>query len=174
MKIGRHGLRDHLRLLAPLFGLITAVWALRLIMDLADTPPALVRMVSVSVTGAVAVLVAVTLIHFKRFGGYASVVLAAFLLIGWAQLIIVFAIALTAWTGWVNVYSSPEYTYGATHLQHIAGHLTLGLGMEGIFASMMGCVLLWVLRRLVPIKDLSKSGRHIIPFDSASEKKPEG
>ena len=66
MKIGEHGLRDHLRLLAPMFGLIAAVWALRWIMALASTPPGLVRMMSVSVAGAVAVLVAVVIIHFKR------------------------------------------------------------------------------------------------------------
>ena len=40
MRIGEHGFGDHLRLLAPLFGLIAAVWALRWIADIASAPPA--------------------------------------------------------------------------------------------------------------------------------------
>ena len=168
MKIGAHGLRDHVKLLASLFGLIAAVWLLRLIMDLVASPHALVRMVSVSVAGAVAVLVAVVLIHFKRFGGYASVVVAAFLLVGWEELLIILSIAFTAVTGWMNVYAAPEYSYGGTFLSHIAGHLTIGFGIEGLFAAAMGCGLLWLLRRLVPIRDLSKSGRHVILHDSSS------
>jgi hypothetical protein len=174
MKIGEHGLRDHFRLLAPMFGLIGAVWALRWIMDLASTPATIVRMMSVSVAGAVAVLVAVVMIHFKRFGGYASVVVSAFLLTMWEQLLICLAIVATMVTGYENIYTQPEYEFGTTHLRHIAGHVTYGLGIEGIFAAAMGCALLWVLRRLVPIKDLTRSGRHIILHDSGSVKKWEG
>ncbi len=33
MKISGYGLRDYIRLLGPLFGLIAAVWALRLVLD---------------------------------------------------------------------------------------------------------------------------------------------
>ena len=171
MKSGEHGLRDHLRLLAPMFGLIAAVWALRWIMALASTPPGLVRMMSVSVAGAVAVLVAVVMIHFKRFGGYTSVVVSAFLLVLWEEILIVAAILCTMVTGIENLYTVPEFGFGESYLHHIAGHVTYGLGVEGIFAAGMGCVLLWVLRRLVPIKDLTRSGRHVILHDSGSVKR---
>jgi len=171
MKIGEHGLRDHLRLLAPMFGLIAAVWALRWIMALASTPPGLVRMMSVSVAGAVAVLVAVVMIHFKRFGGYTSIVVSAFLLVLWEEILIVLAILFNMATGIENIFTIPEFGFGETHLHHIAGHLTYGLGIEGIFAAGMGCGLLWVLRRVVPIKDLTKSGRHVILHDSGSVRK---
>jgi hypothetical protein len=169
MKIGQRGLGEHLKLLAPLFGLIAAVWALRWILDVASAPPALVRALSVSVSGAVAVLVAVALIHFKRFGGYTSVVVSAFLLILWEQLLIVGAIVVTMVSGKENIYTIPEFDPGATHLYHITGHITYGLGFEGIIASAMGCALLWVLRRLVPPAPISsKSGRHIIQHNSSS------
>ena len=165
MRIGEHGLGDHLRLLTPLFGLIAAVWALRWIADLASAPPALVRGVSVSVAGAV--LMAVVLIHFKRFGGYTSVV-SAFLLILWEELIIVLAIVVAIATGIDNIYTVPEFGFGETYLHHIAGHMTYGLGFEGITAAAMGCGLLWVLRRLVPTPPLkSTSGRPIIQHDSS-------
>lgn len=169
MKIGEHGLRDHLRLLAPLFGLIAAVWALRWIADIASAPPVLVRGLSVSVAGAVAVLGAAVLIHFKRFGGYTSVVVSAFLLVLWEELLISMAIVLTMVSGKENIYSTPEFGFGATHLHHILGHVTYGLGFGGIIAAAMGCALLWVLRRLVPPAPISsKSGRHIIQHDSSS------
>jgi hypothetical protein len=50
---GRLGLRDHVRLLAPLFALIAAVWALRLVLDASGAPKGLVRLSSVTVAGAV-------------------------------------------------------------------------------------------------------------------------
>ncbi len=169
MKIGKHGFGEHLLMLAPLFGLITAVWALRWIADVASAPPVLVRGLSVSVAGAVAVLVAVILIHFKRFGSYTSVVVSAFSLILSEQVLIVLAIVVTMVSGKENIYTAPEFDFGATHLHHIVGHITYGLGFEGMVAAAMGCALLWVLRRLVPPPPMTtKSGRHIIQHDSSS------
>jgi hypothetical protein len=159
MRIDGHGLRDHLRLLSPLFGLIVAVWALRLIMDLAGTPAMIVRMVSVGVAGAVSVLAAAFLIHFKRFGSYASVLAAALLLTCWEELLIVLAITFSALTGTVNVYSAPEYAHGLSPARHIASHLIFGVTIGWLFAAAMGCLVLWMLRRLVPTKVTSQPGK---------------
>jgi len=168
MRIGQKTFRDHLRLLAPLFGLITAVWALRWIADVASAPPALVRGLSVSVTGAVSVLVAAVLIHFKRFGSYTSVVVSAFLLVLWEETLLVLGIVVTIVTDIENIYTIPEFGFGTTHLQHIAGHLTYGLGFEGMIGAAMACAVFWVLRRFVPPPEIiTKSGRHIIRHDSA-------
>jgi hypothetical protein len=150
MRIGNHGLRDHIRFLMPLFGLIAAVWLLRLILDKAGTPAPIVRMVSVTVAGSASILLAVLLIHFKSFGSYGSVVVAAFLLEFWSQLLICSAIAFSALTGTVNVYSAPEYSPRAGPLAHIFGHITFGLGLGTLFGAGMGCLLLWLLRHIVP------------------------
>ncbi len=151
MKIGGHGLRDHLRLLAPLFGLIAAVWVLRMVLDLAGTHPGIVRYVSVSVAGAASGLIAVWLIHFRRFGGYSNVVFATFLLMLWEESLIVAAIAFSALTGTDNVYTANEYAMGLSHTKHIALHLTLDEGFGTLFGSAMGCALLWLLRRVIPL-----------------------
>jgi len=150
MRIGGHALREHIRLLMPLFGLIAAVWLLRLIMDKAGTPPSVVRMVSVTVAGAASILLAALLIHFKAFGGYANVVAAAFLLELWAQSLISAAIAFSILTGTTNIYTAPEYSPRAGQLAHIFGHLTFGLGFGTLFGAGMGCLLLWLLRHIVP------------------------
>jgi hypothetical protein len=151
MRIGGHGLRDHIRLLMPLFGLIVAVWLLRLVMDKAGAPPTAVRMVSVTVAGAASILLAVLLIHFKAFGSYGNVVVAAFLLEFWSQLLICSAIAFSAITGTTNIYTAPEYSFHSSPGAHIFGHLTGVLGFDTLFGAAMGCLLLWILRRLVPV-----------------------
>jgi hypothetical protein len=150
MKIGNHGLREHIRFLMPLFGLIAAVWLLRLVVDKAGTPAPIVRMVSVTVAGSASILLAVLLIHFKSLGSYGDIVAAAFLLELWSQLLICSAIAFSALTGTVNIYSAPEYSPRTGPLAHIFGHMTFGLGMGTLFGAGMGCLLLWLLRRVVP------------------------
>lgn len=151
MKIGGHGLRDHLRLLTPLFGLIAALWALRIVLALAGTHPSIVRYFSVGVAGAASGLVAVWLIHFRRFGSYPNVVFATFLLLLWEELLIVAAITFAALTGTGNIYTASEYAMRISHANHIAAHLTLGVGVGTLFGSAMGCGLLWMLRKFVPV-----------------------
>ncbi len=151
MKINGYGLRDHVRLLSPLFGLIVAVWTLRLVLYAGSAPHLLVHWVSVTLAGVVSILLAVLLIYSRRFGSYANVVAAAFLLECWQQLLIVGAIAFTALTGIETVYAAPEYTQCGGHLCHIAGHLTLGIAFGTLFGTAMGWLLLWTLRRLVPL-----------------------
>jgi len=150
MKISGKDLQDYLRLLAPLFGLIAAVWALRLVMDAIGAPFALVRACSVTVTASVSVLLAAALVHFKQFGSYANLVAAVFLLTFWEQFLISSAIAFSMLTRIQNVYIAPEFALGFTPLRHIAGHLLFGVGFGTLFGSAVGCLLLWLLRKFVP------------------------
>ncbi len=152
MKIFGYGLSDYIRLLAPLFGLIAAVWALRMVLDAAGAPPGAVRACSVTIAGAISVLVAVVLIHTRRFGGYPHVVVAVALLVFWQQLLIVGAIAFSMLTGRQNIYAAPEYTpHAVSQVHHIVGHLSFGLGFVTLFGAATGCLLLWMLRWLVPV-----------------------
>jgi len=151
MKIGGHRLREHIRFLMPLFGLIAAVWLLRIVLDRAGAPPTAVRIMSVNVACAVSILLAVVLIHFKAFGSYANVVAATFLLELWSQSIISAAIAFSIVTGIPNVFVAPEYSHSMSPLTHIIGHMTFSLGLGTLFGSAMGCLLLWMLRLLVHV-----------------------
>ncbi len=149
MRIGTHGLVDHLRLLAPLFGFIAAVWALRMVVFAAGAPrfSLELRVISVTVAGGLSVLLAVLMIHRRNFGGYASVVAAVFLLSCWEQILISAAIVFTALTGIANVYTGPDFAFVPGLWHHAAGHLTIGIGSSAIFGSVMGCILFWMLRR---------------------------
>jgi len=159
MKISGRPLNEYIRFLAPLFGLIAAVWALRLITGAVGIPPAVVRVFSVTVTSSICVLLAVLLIHIRRFGGYAAVVTAVFLLVTWEQVLIIAAIAFALFTRTGNIYTAPEYAGRTPSLSaHIFGHLTFGIGIETLFGAGMGCLLLWLIRRMVPAESGKWSG----------------
>jgi len=155
MKAGGHGLREQIRLLWPLFVLIAAVFFLRLIIAAAGTPGWIVRLVSVTVTTSVAILLAVALIHFRQAGGYAKVVVASFLLNAWAQLLIMGAILFTGITGIHNVYTYPEYASvgpDPNQIRHLLGHLSGGVGLGTLEGAAEGCIVLWLLRMLLPVQ----------------------
>jgi hypothetical protein len=153
MKVGGHSPGEYLRLLLPAFALIAAVFVLRIVLAMAGFPAPLVRAASVTVAGSVAILLAVFLMHARRFGGYASVFVAAFILVLWEEVLIVLAIVFGSVTGTQNVFTSPEFAHlGRSTLDHIFGHLTFGLGFGTLGGGAMGCLLLWLLRKMMPVK----------------------
>jgi hypothetical protein len=158
MKIGEHGLGEHLRLLAPLLGFIAAVWALRMVLHFAGAPPLVIHFCSVTAAGAISILLAVLLIYFKHFGGYLNVVACAILLQAWAQLLISAALALTLLTGFHTIYSAPPYSGHMTLVQNIFSHVTFILAFGSLFGAGMGCLLFLMLRMLVPPESLERHG----------------
>lgn len=142
--------RDHLRMLWPLFGFIAAVWGLRLVLGCAGVPRSVLHWVSVTLATTVAIFLAVLLIHARRFGSYANVVLSVFLLAVWEQLLLSGAVTFAALTGTHNIYSAPEYSPLGKPLHHILGHLTFGIGFLTLFGSAVGCALYFLVSRIMP------------------------
>lgn len=155
MRVGGHRMREHLRLLWPLFAFLAVVWLLRMILHALGLPLGLSRFFSVTAAGAVAVLLAVVRIHSSGFGGYTNVVVASLLLNAWGQVLIVLAIIFSVLTGTVNVYTLPEFSVEGDdpmHLRHIAGHLTFMTGLGTLLGAGMGCLMLWMIRIIVPMR----------------------
>ena len=154
MNICGYGLRDHLKLLGPMFGLIAVVWLLRWVLDAAGAPHRLVLVLSVTAITSLSILVAVALMHFRHFGSYLNVVVASFLLVAWGQLLIVVAIGFAAVSGIENIFTAPAFSRVADerYLRNILGHLTFGIGAGTLFGAATGCLLLWLLRKLVPAR----------------------
>jgi hypothetical protein len=152
MKICGRGLRDHIRLLTPLFGLIAVVWVLRWSLHAARVPPDIVRIMSVTGATSLAILIAVWRIHTRGFGGYPNVVVATLLLVLFGQLLIILSVLFAVVTGVDNVFTLPEYSPpdDPHHVRHILGQLTFGIGAGTLFGAATGCLMLWLLRRLVP------------------------
>jgi hypothetical protein len=149
-------MRQHIRLLAPLFGLIAAVWLLRLVLSFAGAPDWLVRSTSVTAANAISILIAVYLIHRRRFGSYPSVVVAAFVLTVWSQVLIIGAILVSVLTNVDNIYTAPEYSFPQGNdpyrLRHMWGQITFGIGFGTLQGAALGCLLFWILRILVPAR----------------------
>src|SRR5215470_15228852 len=124
MRICGYRIRDHIRLLAPLFGFITAVWLIRLILGALGV--GFVRLFSVTGADALAILLATVLIHIRRFGSYPNVVAASVLLVVWGQVLIVLAIVFAVVTGTNNIFTAPQYSFPRVdphHVKHILGQL---------------------------------------------------
>jgi hypothetical protein len=131
------------------------VWALRWGLDKAGLPHGLVRAFSVTGATSLAILIAVWLIHRRRFGSYPNVVAASLILVVFSQLIIVAAIVYSVLTKTENVFTEPEFSIVSEdpyHIRHIIGHLTFGIGAGMLFGAATGCLMLWLLRTLVPTR----------------------
>ena len=162
MKIVGHGLREHIRFLRPLFGLLFVVFLLRLILGAAGAPLWLTRLFSVTGAAPGAVLIAVLMIHARRFGSYTNVVVASLLLNCCGQLLIILAIIFSVLTGISNIFMRPEFSMRGDdphHWLHIYWHLTFGIGLFTLLGAGMGCLLLWILRLLVPVQSNPLTGR---------------
>jgi len=154
MNMCGRGLRDHIRLLAPLFGFIAVIWALRWALDVAGAPHGIVRVLSVTGATSLAILIAVWLIHTRGFGSYPNVVLASLLLVVFEQALIVLAIVFSVVTRIDNVFTKQEYSIpdDPNHVKHILGQLTFGIGAGMLLGAATGCLMLWMLRMLVPAR----------------------
>jgi hypothetical protein len=154
MRVCGFGLRDHIRLLAPLFGLITLVWALRWALDASGVSPSLVKVFSVTGATSLAILIAVWLIHARGFGSYPNVVVASLLLVVYEQLLIIGAIVFAVLTGIGNVFTRSEFSPpdDPDHIRHIIGQLTFGIGAGTLLGTATGFLMLWLLKRLVPTR----------------------
>ena len=150
-----HGLRDHVRLLTPLFALIAVVWVLRLLLDAAGVSHAIVRIFSLTAATSLSILIAVWLIHTRSFGSYPNVIVASLLLVVFEQLIIVLAIVFAVLSKTENVFTKPQYSMpdDPNHLKHILGQLTFGIGAGILLGTATGCLMLWLLRMLVPARE---------------------
>ena len=155
MRIGDHSLGEHIRLLVPLFVFIAGVWLLRILLHEMSILHPLVHVLSVTVASAIALLFAVVLIHVRGFGSYPSVVVSTVLVLAWAQVLIVLAIIFAVITGTENIFTLAEFSPGndPRHIKHILGHLTVGLGIGALIGSAFGCLILWMLKRMLPEPD---------------------
>ena len=154
MRIVGQRLRDHIRLLTPLFIMLATIWSLRLVFAALNLPAWWLRIFSVTVATSFSVMLAVLLIHVRRFGGYTNVVLSSLLIHTWASGLIILAIVFSVLTGTENVFTRPEFSIPVDdphHLRHIYGHLTFGIGWGTLSGSAVGCLLLWLLRLLMPL-----------------------
>lgn len=143
-----------LKMMGPFLLIIAAVWLLRLLLaEVEAVPRGLLRFLSVSAVTPLCVVVAASIIHFRRLGGFTAVVITAFVLVAWAEVLVSSALFVTWATGWENTYSLPRFSPQphTDYWRHILGHLTFGIGFGALFGALMGGVVLVLLRWIAPV-----------------------
>jgi len=147
-------MREHTRMLAPLFGLIFAIWLLRLVVGSMDASPRILAVLSVTAATSLSMLLAAALIHFRQFGSYPNVVVSSFLIALFSQLLIIGAVVFAVITGTENIFTAARFSVpdDPHHIKHIVGQLTFGVGSGILLGSATGCLILFLLRILVPVR----------------------
>lgn len=153
MKIQGYTLREYWQLAAPLFALILIVMLLRLIVGFLHAPGWVVKVLSLNGASSLAAVIAILLMHVRKFGSYQHVFIVTFMLIVFREILIIAAILFTVLTGIDTIFAAPEFSLPKDdphHIRHIVGHLTFGIGGGTLLGGAMSCLLLFLLRRIVP------------------------
>ena len=125
-----------------------------------STYPAILIAVKLSFTDVALGVIneTVWLIHRRGFGVLRTyTVVASLLLVIFSQIIMVLAILFSVITKIENVFTKPEFSIigeDPYHVRHIVGHLTFGIGAGMLFGASgcTGCLMLWLLRAMVPVR----------------------
>ena len=153
---------EYLAFSKPFLTLIVVVGIVRLALSLGGVPNSMVKWISINAVGWIGVLYYSVRVHTSGFGSYRHLLPICFLQMVAAQVVIVPAIILAIFTGNDNIYSAPEYSFGAdgkTWL-HVAAHLFIGTTVGSLMSWLFGCLIMLAAKKLVALdKDTKASAR---------------
>jgi hypothetical protein len=130
--------------------LIAAIGISRLALSLGGAPNATAKWLSMTVVVWIGVIYYSIRIHTSGFGSYKQLLPIVALLNITAQVIAIVGIAIAMFTGNDNIFSAPEYAFGAdgkTWL-HLGAHVFIGTTIGSLLPWLIGCVFLAVTKRL--------------------------
>jgi hypothetical protein len=139
--------------------LIPVIGIARLTLSLAGEPNSTVKWISVSVAMWIAAIYYAVRVHTKRFGSYKQLLGICVILNLVMQAVIISGIVLAILTGTPNIYSAPEYAFGAdgkTWL-HVAAHLFIGTTAGSLVPWAFGSLVLFVTKKLAGSESKIKS-----------------
>ncbi|MEK6408401.1 MAG: hypothetical protein AABN34_15855 [Acidobacteriota bacterium] len=131
--------------------LIAIVGIARLGLSLGGVENASVKWLSISVVTLIGTIYYSVRVHTSGFGSYKQLLPIVVLQSLVAQSIIIAGIVISIFTGRDNIFSAPEYSGGGdgkTWL-HAGAHLVLGVIVGSLLAWLVGCVLMWVTKKVV-------------------------
>jgi hypothetical protein len=130
--------------------LILAVGVARLALSLGSVPNATAKWVSITVVIWIGFIYFAIKVHTTGFGTCRHLLPIYFLEMLAAQLVIVPAIILAILTGRDNIFSIPEFSFGADGKTwgHVAAHLFIGTTVGTLVGWLAGCLILFVTRKV--------------------------
>jgi hypothetical protein len=142
--------------------LIVLVGIGRLALSLGGVPISIAKWLSITAVMWIGVLYYSVRVHTNGFGSYKHLLPIFVLQSLVAQAIIIPAIVLAIFTGNDNIYSVPEYSFGADGKTwfHAGAHLLLGTTVAPLVAWLVGCLIMFVTKKLVTRDKDTKAAAH--------------
>jgi hypothetical protein len=130
--------------------LILVVGLARLALSLGGVPNTAARWVSITVVMWIGIVYFAIKVHTTGFGTYRHLLPIYFLQSLAAQVVIVPAIILAILTGRDNIFSIPEFSFGADgkNWGHVAAHLFIGTTVGSLVAWLGGSLVMFVTRKV--------------------------
>ncbi|MGH9427058.1 MAG: hypothetical protein ACRD2L_12245 [Terriglobia bacterium] len=152
MNIFGKRLSEYVVLSKPLLGLILAVGIARLALSLGGVPNSAAKWFSITAVIWIGVVYYSVRIHTTGFGSYKHVLPICILQSLTAQVVIVPAIILAILTGNDNIYSAPEFSFGADGKtwSHVWAHLLVGTTIGSLVGWLVGCLIMFATKKLAP------------------------
>ena len=139
--------------------LIPVVGIARLALSLGGMPNATAKWVSVTGLVWIGVLYYSVRVHTSGFGSYKQLLVICALQNLAAQAVIIFGIMLAILVGTGNIYSAPEYAFGAdgkTWL-HVLAHLFIGTTAGSLVPWLIGSAILAATKKVSGADSLARS-----------------
>jgi hypothetical protein len=131
-------------------GLILVTGVARLALSLGGFPNSTVKWISITAVMWIGVLYYSIRVHSSGFGSYKQLLPICVLQMCAAQVIIVPAIALGILTGHDNIFTAPEYSFGADGKTwfHVGAHLLFGMTVGSLVSWLTGCCIMFAAKKL--------------------------
>ena len=143
-------LSEYVHFARVFLGLILVVGVARLALSLSGVPNDLARWISITAVIWMGIFYFAVKVPTTGFGTYRHLLPIYFLEMLSAQVVIVPAIILAILTGHDNIFSIPEYSFGADGKtwSHVAAHLFIGTTAGTLVAWLAGCLILFVTTKV--------------------------
>ena len=149
MTIFNKPLSDYVSFCRLFLILIPLVGIARLVLSVNGAPNTTVRWVTMTGLMIIAVLSCAVRIHTTGFGTYRHLLVICALLNLTTQIVSILGIVTARVTGRENIFSAPEYSFGAgSSLGHIAAHVFIGTTIGSLVPWLVGALILAVTRKV--------------------------
>jgi len=154
-------LSEYVAFSKPFLILILVVGIARLALSLGGVPNSTAKWLSITAVMWIGVLYYSVRIHTSGFGSYKHLLPICVLQSLVAQVVIVPAIVLAIFTGTDNIYSAPEFSFGQDGKTwfHAGAHLFIGTTIGSLFGWLVGCLMMFVTKKLASSKDTKAAAR---------------
>jgi hypothetical protein len=149
MTIFNKPLSEYVAFCGPFLILIPLVGIVRLALSVNGAPNTTVRWVTMTGLMVIAVIYCAVRVQTTGFGSYKHLLVVCALLNLTTQIVSIAGIVTARVTGRENIFSAPEYSFGAgSSLGHIAAHVFVGTTVGSLVPWLVGSLILAATRKL--------------------------